>query len=77
MWGGKEKAPAWLQRSAWPLFAGLSWAMVMGLWEKDAAVLAPGLRQSMELIYRDQGEAEVGGWAELLSPASWLALVRS
>ena len=77
MWGGKDQAPAWLQRSAWPLFAGASWALVMGLGEKDAAVLAPGLRQSMELIYRDEAKTEAGGWGALLSPATWMALIRS
>jgi hypothetical protein len=68
------RPPAWLRKVAWPLFAAGSWALVMGLWEWDASVLAQGLAQSMELIYRD-GPDEPGSLEDLLSlSSSWATL---
>jgi hypothetical protein len=45
----------------------------MGLWEWDASVLAQGLAQSMELIYKDGPEP--GSLEDLLSlRSSWATL---
>lgn len=64
--------PAGLRRRAWPVFAALTWALTMSLWEVDASVLATGLRSSMHEIYEDDAKRT---FRQLLDWRDWVALL--
>ncbi|KAI1489723.1 peroxisomal membrane protein 24 [Biscogniauxia mediterranea] len=51
-----EEASARISRYAWPVFASLSWAMVMHLFRHHPDDLQPSLRGSMSYIYQQSDE---------------------
>ncbi|KAK7753255.1 hypothetical protein SLS62_004774 [Diatrype stigma] len=55
-WVSEEARSARISRHAWPVFASLSWAMVMHLFRRHPDELQSSLRGSMTYIYQQSDE---------------------
>lgn len=56
-----------LNANAWPVFAAVSWGMVMWLFRWYPEVLQPSLKSSMKYMYVFQGPYERKCWEHILT----------